>query len=477
MLELKTKKALGEEAFKLAQSLSLVRYRNVTYIPADYESRETAIVPTSDRTIWLPLNRDKIRRLSAALFNTLFSSDGELASFDFMVAQNANQEDNPASTLLVRTPDGLRQLTELGVLEEPTGDFVPNALFPMLNEDPAHKALVFEVIRNWLDDDGEAHSLLNHLATSLAPGWSAVKYVLLLGEGRNGKGLLMKMLQSVFGRENVSNVTRQHIAEGSPVVTELNGKLLNIVFDGRAEYLKDSGMEKSLIAGEQVPIRRLYESTPTTVQTTALFVEGLNREPKSSDKSAALQKRLMRYQFPNVYSLDYKFEKRMLCDEMLGAFLSLLIDHYVLQDEVAEKLAPTPKAIELQLEHMFVNSLALQFLKQLEETDPLGILGLLGSPHIDLVQKFQSWRIRENDLGSWSEPDVQGLFQPLINTERHSVRVNGAPRKIRVVTSLKPEAAAFLESLKGQEDHGTEEAEVHDLLDLPERQQDHAEVD
>lgn len=458
-LELKSKATLASDAFKLAGSFNLVRYRETTYIPADYESGEVGLDGTPiepERSMWLPMNQRYIQRLAAAQFSTLFGSDSELRSFEFMVAQNADHIDEMATTLLVRTVDGLRTLNESGQLKDPTGFFVPNTLAPMLNEDVAVKDMVFSTIAEWVDSEEEAHSLLHHLATALAPGWSAVKYVLLLGEGRNGKSLLLKMMQKLIGQHNVSTVTRQHIAEANPVVTELNGKLLNLVFDGKAKYLDDSGMEKSLIAGETVPIRKLYESTPTMVCTNALFIEGLNREPKSNDKSSALQKRLVRFLFPNIYALDHKFERKMLSDENLGAFLSLLLDHYVLEDEVAQKLAPTQKSMELQLEHMYVNSIALQFLKWLEENDAEGVTGMLGQPLHDIVPKFQSWRIKENDLGTWAEPDVLALFGPLVATERKSIRIGGEPRKVRVVTTLKEEARAFIESLKGHEDDGSD---------------------
>lgn len=452
MLELKTKKELGQEAHKLAGSFNLVRYRNTAYIPVDYETKDRNAPSPPERTMWLPLTRDDIRRMAAAQFDTLFSSEADLSSFEFMVAQNSHWVEEMATTLLVRTEDGLRELKGQGVLEEPTGRFIPNTLTPMLVHDEKEKDRVFATIAEWVDSEEEAHSLLHHLATVLAPGWSAVKYVLLLGEGRNGKSLLLKMLRAVLGDENVSGVTRQQISEQSPVVTELNGKLLNLVFDGQAQYVKDSGMEKSLVAGEPAKIRKLYESSATTVQTNALFVEGLNKEPKSSDKSTALQKRLVRYQFPNVYPLDLGFEKLMLSAKSLSAFLSLLLDHYVDESEVAVKLAPSSRAMELQLEHMYSNSLALQFVKHLEENDTLGVDSILGSSITDLAQRFQSWRLQENDLSTWAEPDVLSLFQPIVNTERRSARVNGQPRKVRVVTTLKPEGQAFIESLKGADE-------------------------
>ena len=463
MLELKSKKQLGQDAWTLADSFKLVRHRGVTYIPADFETREVAVTPDIERRMWMPMSREDIRRMAANQFQTLFGSDSELAAFDFMVAQNAQPVDNPVDALLVKTKAGLRKLDGAGQLVEVDGQFVPNTLVPRLNEDLPAQVEVYDRIVEWVNGEENATSLLHHLATALSPGYSAVKYVLLLGEGRNGKSVLLKMMHNIFGRDNVSSVTRQMISDQSPSVTELNGKLLNIVYDGRAKYLEDSGTEKSLVAGEPAPIRRLYESTPTQVQTNALFIEGLNKEPKSGDKSTALQKRLVRFQFPNVYPLDLSFEKKMLREESLGALLALLINHYVVEEKVAELLAPTSSAIELQLEHMYANSLALQYLKHVEETDTMGVAGLIGDSATELCSKFKSWRLKENDIGTWAESDVLALFQPLLTTDRKAVRVNGKPRKVRVITGLKAEAQAFIDTLEGEED-GAGDSDILDAL-------------
>lgn len=460
MLELRTKKEQGQDAFTLAHGFKLVRYRNTTYMPTDYETGATDVTPDPDRTVWVPLNQVKLQRLAAHQFNTLFGTDAELRSFEFMVAQNCIQMDKTISSLLVRTSEGLRELDEDGELVPATGEFRPNCLVPMLNTDPMAKHRVFEWVVQILDSEEEAESLLSHLASALAPGWSAVKYVLLLGGGRNGKSLLLKMLTAVFGEDNVSNVTRQMIAEQKAPVMELNGKLLNIVFDGQKEYLKDSGAEKTLIAGEKFSIEAKYANVPVAVQTNALFIEGLQEEPKTRDKSSALQKRLVRFLFPNVYPLNHRFEKRMLAEDSLGAFLALLLDRYVKEDEVAERLAPTTKALELQIEHSYSNSPALQFLAYLEEKDAFGAEGLIGQPMSTLIQKFQSWRLHENDLGTWAEPDVQALFNPLLNTERKTERTASGPRKVRKITSFKDEAQAFLDSLKGDDDGATADAEL-----------------
>lgn len=452
MLELKSKQKLAQEAHTLAGSFSLVRFRSNTYVPADYETLQISPPPDKERTIWLPVPRDDLRMMAHDQFQTLFASDSELNSFDFMVAQHATPSKIQPVSLLIRTDDGLRQLWEDGTLIEPTGYFLPNYVKPLLNEDPEDKKFVYDTIVEWVDSEEDAESLLNHLATMLSPGWSAVKYILLLGEGRNGKGTLIKMMAGLIGEENISHVTRQNMAENNPVVTELNGKLLNLIYDGQAEYLKDTGTEKSLVAGEPVPIRKLYDSHSTIVQTNALYVEALNHEPKSKDKSPALQKRLVRFFFPNIYPLNRKFEKIMTSEKMLGAFLSLLIDHYVKEDDLAQKLAPTGRAMQLQLEHMFTNSIGLQFLKHFDLTSNNGVEDLVGLAIDEVVQKFRAWRLSEGDTGQWAEPDVVNLFGPLFDTDRISKRVNGKPRKVRAVKALRPEALGFIETLKEEED-------------------------
>lgn len=455
MPEIKTRRELSIEAERLAVSFECVRYNGVTYIPADYETRDTSVTPAPERKIWIPFTRLSLQQMAAVQFNTLFNSDSELANFEFMVAQCSTQHHAPATSLLIKTFYGLRELKEDGKLHEVTGAFIPNALPVQLNDNEDDKAEVMCVLEGWLNSEEEAIALLRHMATALAPGWSAVKYVLLLGDGRNGKSVLLGMLESVLGLENRSSVSRQEISEKSPVVTELLGKLVNIIYDGVAVYLKDSGHEKSLIAGEPVGIRKLYSSEQTVVQTNALFMEGLNREPKSSDKSSALQARITRFWFPNTYPDDLIFRERMLSEKILGAFLSLLIDNYVKKVDKAVMLAPTSTSLALQLDHMLTNSLGLQFVSHIDTADPLGVESLLDITTAELTSRFQSWRIKEGDITVWSEPDVVELFRPVLVTERKSKRISGDVKKVRIVTELKKETLLFVESLKGEEDDST----------------------
>jgi hypothetical protein len=445
---------LTQLANDMASGFGIVKYNHVLYLPVNYTTRaiDQALAP-EDR-VWIPLPMQQVLNLASSTSKVMFYSEGEKSSFYGMVEQAAQPQWPTPGTVLVIKDDKLAELRTDGLLHEPTQEFCPHFIGTPINDDPAVKAEVLATMTEWLDDSEEnAQSLLSHIATALAPHWSAVKYVLLIGEGRNGKSVLMKMILSLLGDHNVSHVTRQDMSASKSTCLDLQGRLANIVFDGPASYLKDSGPEKSLIAGETTPIRRLYSSLVTPVQTNALFIEGLNREPKTGDKSLALQKRLVRFQFTRTYDLDFGFEHHMLAPATLGAFLSLLLDHYVRQAEVHTKLKPTKTSTNLQLEQMHTNSLPFQFIAWFDEDDALGVEGLVGELIPDVAAQFKRWRLVEmGDINVWADKDVESMLLPLFTTERKSKRINGRVRKVRAITGFQLQLGQFIEYLRGEEE-------------------------
>lgn len=454
MLKNFTKGQLTQLANDMARGFGIVKYNHVLYLPVNYQTRmiEQGLAP-EDR-VWIPLFMQQVLDLASQTSKVMFYSEGEKSSFYGMVEQAAEPQTATPGTVLVVKDGKLAELRADGALHEPTQDFCPHFISTPINDDPDAKAAVRATVVEWLDDSEEnAESLLNHIATALAPHWSAVKYVLLIGEGRNGKSVLMKMILALLGEHNVSHVTRQDMSASKSTCLDLQGRLANIVFDGPASYLKDSGPEKSLIAGETTPIRRLYSSLLTPVQTNGLFIEGLNREPKTGDKSLALQKRLVRFQFTRTYELDYRFESHMLSEATLGAFLALLLDHYVQQHEVHTKLKPTQSSQMLQLEQMHTNSMPFQFISWFDENDALGVEGLLGEQIPDVAQKFKTWRLSEmGDINVWNDKDVEQMLLPLFTTERKSKRINGKVRKVRVITGFQQQLDQFIHYLRGEEE-------------------------
>lgn len=459
-MDYKTPTELRQLVLNIRDGYEPVLLNDVMYIAVDWLTEILDPRPSPTESIWIPLGVKERLQLANEKFQVLFKNTGEHSAWDFQLRQVVPKLYNWAVTpgMLIRTPGGLRRLQADGTLIDHDGTFAPNFIRPMLNTDATAKAAVFDTIKEWVGSDEDAHSLLHHLATSLAPHYSAVKYVLLIGDGRNGKGTLLKMIHALFGHENISSVSRQDMSESKPAVISLNGKLLNIIFDGSSSYLGDSGVEKTLIAGEPVWIKKLYETEPVEVQTNALFIEALNQEPKTRDKGPALQKRLSRFFFENHYELDAAFEKKMLSEENLGAFLSLLIDHYVVEEERSVKLKLTERSMELQMESSWFGNPVLQFIEHLAKDDPkiLDTLSKGNMPVDTFIGSFQPWA-ESQKMPERTDGDILMLVKNSFVVDWKGVKVNGKVENKKRLKQVKAETAAFIDHLRKEMTNGTED--------------------
>jgi len=357
-----------QESLKLAAMLpaakGLVKHGHDIYQSVHWEDElHNATIPAEER-IWKKLNLSAEGgdiRAFVEEYGYHFQNAESYKNFLFQLRGRLLEAPGSPDTVLIKA-DTLLQLGVDGKLVLPDGEFKKNYIRVPLNEDPEVIREVFDVFTDWLGSDVVAHSLLHHLATALAPAWTPVKYVILIGEGSNGKSILLTMLEKLFGKENVSRASRQAISAGRPLIAGLNHSLINIVGDGSAERITDSSNEKALTAGEPIWIEKKFENDPIEIQTNALFIEALNREPNNREDSYAMDRRLVRFAFNKRYAANESFRRRMLSDEVLGALLMLLIEHYVLPSEAAEKLVQTQESLSLQAEHKLHSSRVLQFL-------------------------------------------------------------------------------------------------------------------
>lgn len=436
---------LAAEASKLAVDYQFVLYHAHLYVPVPRDTRQmtTDPIPPEER-IWYRLLPDDLQRLANVTQGVLFQNQSELANYVFMLKQRATQITGDVSSVLIDTEQGLQVLSGDGVISTPTGDFVPNLLGPKLVEDPKHIERVWNVLLEWLGDETTVHSLLHHLATSLTPGWSAKKLVLLLGEGRNGKSTLLKMLVQVLGPENVSDITRQQMDRREPAIVDLNGKLANIVFDASSEFIKDSSTEKTLLVGEPIGVRMLYESSNTQIRTNALFLEGMNREPMTRDKSEAIQRRITRFHFRNQYPEDTAFEREMLSPETLGAFLALLLQHLVKPGEEALKLAPSSTSYDLQIDQLVLNSRAFEYLQFVIEQDPKNAERILQMTPENLRDQMTAWWLNSSFDARITPNQVMQRMKEIVVLERKSVRQGASVKKINVIKEFTPHAARLV---------------------------------
>lgn len=112
------------------------------------------------------------------------------------------------------------------------------------------------------------------------------KAVLLLGPGRNGKSVLLRIIRELYGEPNCSAVPLQLLAENRFAAAELYGKLANICGDLDARAVKRSDLFKMITGGDPITAERKYQS-PFTFTVRALPIFSANEPPISSDQTEA----------------------------------------------------------------------------------------------------------------------------------------------------------------------------------------------
>lgn len=145
-MEISSKPKLVEAARTLALSYELVQHNTTTFIPAHWESLDKGPTQEPKDQVWLPMTRQDKRRMANQVSRLLFTTDSEITNFELMLRQFATELDHIEPQLLVKTTTGLKVIDGSGELVDPPGTFIPNYIKPVLSEDPAAKAQVFDVI-------------------------------------------------------------------------------------------------------------------------------------------------------------------------------------------------------------------------------------------------------------------------------------------------------------------------------------------
>lgn len=406
-------------------------------MPIDFE---TGLPKPTDvnKTVWTQLTPKKFRAVANLAFHVLFATPAEESSFKLMTKQFSTQIDS-VEGILVNHGDRVMVLNRDATFSPVTGAFVPNFIdVPYIEDNPLAEELL-DLISDWVNGRDQAESLLRHLSTILQPHWSAGKYLLLLGDGSNGKGTLLRLLLPLVGGDNTSKVTRQAMAAQRPIVAKLNGKLLNLVMDGPKEFLKDSSTEKTLIVGEPLWLEMKYENEPVEVMTNALFIEGLNEEPIASDKTPALQRRLVRFHFPNVYQRDTALERKMMSKEMQAALLTLFIRYWTTETNALENLAITAKSLDLQLQAVWSMSPVMRFLESMAIKDLKFLTRVQQQLRLDeFIPPYRMW-LEANGYKGMEDDYILRQLKNHFVIDRKTFRIDSKPTSRRYIKSIFPD--------------------------------------
>ena len=140
------------------------------------------------------------------------------------------------------------------------------------------------------------------------------KFLILLGEGANGKTVVLTVLTKVLGEPNVSHVPLELFGLRFQLASTL-GKLANIVSEIGDCNRVDEAILKSFVAGEPVHVDRKHRDA-IQVPVTARLILATNNLPAFADRSSGLWRRLVILPMRVVIPADR--QDRELTGRLLG---------------------------------------------------------------------------------------------------------------------------------------------------------------
>lgn len=244
---------------------------------------------------------------------------------------------------------------------------------------------------------------------------------IFLGEKNSGKSKLLDLIKIMIGRQGVSSVSAQLLANTIFGAAEVSDKLANIVGDLGNTALIDTGLLKSIIYGELINVQRkggmLYDTTPKCV-----LIYGTNDLPTTkSENEDAFKGRFQIIDFPNLFE-GANDDKRILDklttpEELSGFFNKAMAAMRTVGDQGhftnSETLDDRVKAYD------YASNPTLRFIdSQCEFGFGIGY----ETDQSILYPKYQEWC-----LGNKSKAISKGKFTQLLETER-GVRIHRPKR-------------------------------------------------
>lgn len=167
---------------------------------------------------------------------------------------------------------------------------------------PVFEKFLLDVFRDDKDRDEKMQFVLEWMGLCLVPDTSFEKFVVCVGEGGNGKSVLLKLMAELLGHENVYSAPIQRLGNRR-ALAELDGKLLLTSSEINENTVMDDGILKQIVSGDTVEAERKYEH-PFTYTPVARIMLATNHLPKLRDVTHAFFRRLVMLRFNRNFTAD-----------------------------------------------------------------------------------------------------------------------------------------------------------------------------
>ena len=149
-----------------------------------------------------------------------------------------------------------------------------------------------QFIREITNNDVELASVIQEMVGyCLCHNTKAEKAFFLYGNGKNGKSVLVKVIERLVGKGNISNVPLQQLGESFGIASMVN-KNVNISAENELKGKINTQYFKAIVSGDSVNINRKYKDDLQCKLTTKMVML-VNNLPDTSDVTYGYFRRLL----------------------------------------------------------------------------------------------------------------------------------------------------------------------------------------
>ena len=152
------------------------------------------------------------------------------------------------------------------------------------------------------------------------------KALFLIGDGDNGKGTLLRLLEAFLGNANISHASLEEVSDDKFAAADLYGKLANICADIEQGKIRETSTFKRLTSGDIIRAQKKHQASFDFANHAKLIFSS-NFMPQSSDNTYAWYKRLIPLLFLNTFdeNKDVFLLEKLTREEELSGLLNLAI--------------------------------------------------------------------------------------------------------------------------------------------------------
>ena len=189
------------------------------------------------------------------------------------------------STTHINVKNGMLDWAEQR-LESHSDSFRSFAQLPVAWSPAATCPRILAFLHQVLPDPETVKFMLEIIGYTLLAANPLHRAVLLVGPGRNGKSVLLAIIRSLLGRENIASIPLQEFSERRFASANLFGKLANICGDIDARAVRRTDKFKMMTGGDPLHAERKY-GQPFEFISYATPIFSANEAPRSDDQSDA----------------------------------------------------------------------------------------------------------------------------------------------------------------------------------------------